>query len=117
MTGSSSERVERYRRTLASRDAAIESLPALEATVIRDILRGSDVHQAAQEHGMSEAAIWSLLQRLADDVHGTTPPAHETAGLGSDTDPGVTGGYGETGFGSIGNEPPEPRPEEPPDER
>jgi hypothetical protein len=37
----------------------------------------------------------------------------ETGGLGSDTDPGVTGGYGDTGFGSLGNEPPFPTPEEP----
>ena len=37
----------------------------------------------------------------------------EIGGLGSDTDPGVTGGYGETGFGSIGNEPPVPNPGEP----
>jgi len=37
----------------------------------------------------------------------------ETGGFGSDTDPGVTGGYGETGFGSLGTEPPFPTPEEP----
>jgi hypothetical protein len=36
--------------------------------------------------------------------------------MGSDTDPGVTGGYGETGFGSIGNEPPVPLPGEPGEE-
>jgi hypothetical protein len=34
-------------------------------------------------------------------------------GLGSDTDPGVTGGYGDTGFGAIGNDGPIPVPGEP----
>ena len=37
----------------------------------------------------------------------------ETAGLGSDTDPGVSGGYGDTGFGAIGNDGPMPVLEEP----
>jgi hypothetical protein len=31
----------------------------------------------------------------------------------SDTDPVVTSGYGDTGFGALGNEPPVPTPEEP----
>lgn len=44
-------------------------------------------------------------------------PQVETGGLGSDTDPGVTGGYGDTGFGSLGNEPPFPTPEEPPERK
>ena len=34
-------------------------------------------------------------------------------GLGSDTDPGVTGGYGDTGFGALDTEPPYPITEEP----
>ena len=37
----------------------------------------------------------------------------ESGGFGSDTDPGITGGYGDTGFGSLGNEPPYPVSEEP----
>lgn len=68
-------------------------LPQTEAEIVRRALAGQSVYEIAQA--------------LRGPV--------ETGGLGSDTDPGVTGGYGDTAFGAIGNEPPEPTPEEPSD--
>jgi len=43
--------------------------------------------------GLSTAARLASGQTVAQPV--------ETGGFGSDTDPGITGGYGETGFGSL----------------
>ena len=58
--------------------------------------------------------VWEVLSNAARLATGHEPLERaETGGLGSDTDPGVTGGYGDTGFGSIGNEPPIPNPDEP----
>ena len=93
-----------------------ESLPSLEAGIVRDALRSRTINEIAQRHRVDDAYVWRVLVNAARAAAGQ-PWRVETAGLGSDTDPGVTGGYGDTGFGSIGNEPPEPRPEEPPDER
>jgi hypothetical protein len=92
----------------------VESLPGAERDIVLRALDGADVSEIAGAHEISEAAVWSVLTNAARFVGGQTP-AHpvETGGLGSDTDPGVTGGYGDTGFGSLGNEPPEPWPDEP----
>lgn len=99
--------------TLASR------LVGDEASMVRQALAGDSVYEIAQQHQVSEEVVWNRLHNAARLVVGwpaATAPV-ETGGLGSDTDPGVTGGYGDTGFGAIGNEPPYPTPEEPePDE-
>jgi hypothetical protein len=89
-------------------------LPDPVGPVVRAALAGQTGYQIAQDREMSEEAVWRILSDVARAAVGTTP-AHpvETGGMGSDTDPGVTGGYGETGFGSLGLEPPEPIPEEP----
>ena len=95
----------------------IEGLPNPERRIAQLALEGRDVHEVAQQVGMSEDAVWRILATVA----GETPEAvldeptrpFESAGLGADTDPGVTGGYGDTGFGSIGNEPDVPVTEEP----
>ena len=90
------------------------SLPGEERAIVEAAIEGESVHLIAQAHQMSTEAIWSVLgnaARLASG-HGATARV-EVGGLGSDTDPGVTGGYGDTGFGAIDNEPPLPTPEEP----
>ena len=91
-----------------------ERMPGAEGAIVRAALRGEPVHAIAQERHMSEAAVWRVLGDAARAAAGQPVTPVETGGLGSDTDPGVTGGYGDTGFGSLGNEPPEPVPEEPP---
>lgn len=81
-------------------------LPPEMAGVVEDALAGDSVYDIANRHELSVEAA-----RLAS---GDEPRRRvEVGGLGSDTDPGVTGGYGETGFGSLGLEPPYPIPEEP----
>lgn len=89
-------------------------LPTTEAAIINDALAGQDIHAIAHDHGISEAAAWAILGNAARLASGAFPArAVETGGLGADTDPGVTGGYGDTGFGSLGNEPPIVDPDEP----
>jgi hypothetical protein len=84
-----------------------------EADIVRRALAGENIHEIAQAHRIPEAAIWEVLGNAARAARGDSLERVETGGLGSDTDPGVTGGYGDTAFGSLGNEPPEPTPEEP----
>ena len=90
-----------------------EQLPTREGAIVRDALAGQDVYAIAQQHQISEKAVWDTLSNAARAAAGRPAAQVETGGLGSDTDPGVTGGYGETGFGSLGAEPPEAIPEEP----
>lgn len=90
-------------------------LPATEAAIVNDALAGQDIHAIAHNHSISEAAAWATLGNAARLAGGALPTQPvETGGLGADTDPGVTGGYGDTGFGSLGNEPPIVDPDEPP---
>jgi DNA-binding CsgD family transcriptional regulator len=92
----------------------VESLPGAERDVVWRALEGASISEIAGVHAVSEAAVWSILSNAARFASGHAPVAAvETGGLGSDTDPGVTGGYGDTGFGSLGNAPPEPLTEEP----
>ena len=76
---------------------------------------GTPVWEIAQVTGVSEAAVWRTLDGVLATVTGRAVAQVETGGLGSDTDPGVTGGYGDTGFGAVDTEPPadssEPAPE------
>lgn len=93
-------------------------LPEDMARIVNEALAGASVYDIAQRHRMSEEAVWDLLGNAARLASGHAPASRaETGGLGSDTDPGVTGGYGDTGFGSLGNEPPIAVPEEPEPER
>ncbi len=90
------------------------TLQGLDGDIVQEALNGLSVHEIASNHRVSEQTVWSTLGRAAQAAAGHTPAQRpETGGLGSDTDPGVTGGYGDTGFGSLGNEPPFPTPEEP----
>jgi hypothetical protein len=113
----SDERLSELVQRLRQAPGLAEQLPAEESAIVHDALRGRSIYEIAQEHCSSEEAVWHILGNAARMAGGQPArPQVESGGLGSDTDPGVTGGYGETGFGSLGNEPPYPTPEEPPDE-
>lgn len=91
----------------------VNDLPEQEARIVRAILDHQDIHLIAQQHRISEAAVWATLRAAARMTSGQAIQPIETGGLGSDTDPGRSGGYGDTGFGAVGNEPPIVTPEEP----
>jgi hypothetical protein len=98
-------------------DASLpERLIGAEAEIVRRALDGQDIHEIAQQQRLPEEEVWSVLGNVARSVTGPPLEPVESGGLGSDTDPGATGGYGDTAFGSIGNEPPIPTPEEPEEE-
>lgn len=82
-----------------------QTLPSVEGGLVRAALDGQSVHDIAGTFGMSEAAVWEMLGNAARMASGQ-PIQHpvETGGLGSDTDPGVTGGYGDTAMGSLEGE-------------
>jgi hypothetical protein len=96
-------------------------LPSREAAMVRSAMEGRTVYEIASELEVSEAAVWQVLGNAARQAAGVAIHPVESGGLGSDTEPGVTGGYGATGFGGMeagpdGPEHPEvsdgPRPEE-----
>lgn len=102
MATSSEERMARIVEQFQQNPAYIESLGSDEGEMARAALNGASVYEIAQQHSASEEAVWRVLGDAARMASGN-PPTHqvETGGFGSDTDPGVTGGYGETGFGSL----------------
>ncbi len=97
----------------------VRTLPDQEQVIAQMIADGMKPYEIAMAHGISEDAVWTVVRSLTNAIMAPSRPTssrgYETAGMGADTDPGVTGGYGDTGFGSIGNEPPEPVTEEPDD--
>jgi hypothetical protein len=110
----SQEEMARIVEQLQQLPGVAEQLPGQQAGIVRDALDGKDVHEIANDHGVPEATVWQVLGDAARMASGRSPTERtEIGGLGSDTDPGVTGGYGDTGFGGIGNEPPVPTPGEP----
>ena len=110
---SSAERMARLVEALQQNPGLAEGMPSQEGQIVRDALAGLDVYAIAQQHQTSERFVWDTLSNAARAAGGQQVLQVETGGFGSDTDPGVTGGYGETGFGSLGNEPPIATPEEP----
>lgn len=78
-----------------------ESLPSVEEEIVRAALHGSTIYEIAQVHAVTEAAVWEILGRVA------------RAATRQGVEPVVTGGYGATGFGNIGNEAPTPNRSEP----
>jgi DNA-binding CsgD family transcriptional regulator len=114
----SDQRLSSLVRQLQQTPGLAEQLPAEEGAIVREAVQGRSVYAIAQQHQASEEAVWTILSNAARMAGGQPArPQVETGGLGSDTDPGVTGGYGDTGFGSLGNEPPFPTPEEPPERK
>ncbi len=99
---------------LRQNPGVVGGLPHEERTIAEAALGGASVQDIAQEHGSSVEAVWATLSnvaRLAGNVG--TGRTVEIGGLGSDTDSGIHGGYGDTGFGSLDTDPPDPMPEEP----
>jgi DNA-binding CsgD family transcriptional regulator len=78
-----------------------EQLPSQEGEIVRAALDGQSVYEIAQQQQVSEGFVWNTLNNAARMASGQQLQPVETGGYGSDTDPGVTGGYGETGFGSL----------------
>jgi hypothetical protein len=113
MTQGSSERLAKLVKELQQNPGLTEHLPSREGAMVRDALQGQSVYEIAQNFRVSESAVWNVLGNAARFVTGARIQPVESGGFGSDTDPGVTGGYGDTGFGSLGNEPPYPVSEEP----
>ncbi len=115
---------ERGYRALAERinstPGFVETLPDMERHIAQQVAEGRMPYEIAMDEGISEQAVWNFVRSLANSIAAPSGQivgrGFETAGLGSDTDPGVTGGYGETGFGSIGNEGGEAVTEEPEEE-
>jgi hypothetical protein len=87
----------------------VAQLPGEEGDMARRALDGQSVYEIAQAHTTSEDAVWSVLQNaaLAASGQSRSQPV-ESGGMGSDTDPGVSGGYGATAMGSLESEPPDP---------
>ena len=110
----SDEQMARLVEQLQQAPGLEDQLPGVQAAIVRDALDGNDVHAIAGNHRVPESHVWEVLGNAARMAAGHAPTERaETGGLGSDTDPGVTGGYGDTGFGAIGNEGPIPTPGEP----
>jgi hypothetical protein len=110
---SSEERMARLVESLLQAPGLAESLPSEEGEIVRDALAGQSVYQIAQQHRVTERRVWDIVGNAARAASGQELHQVETGGFGSDTDPGITGGYGDTGMGSLGNEPPVPSSEEP----
>ncbi|HEU0113447.1 MAG TPA: hypothetical protein VFQ80_02160 [Thermomicrobiales bacterium] len=85
--------------------AFIESLPPTEQRIATLAREGRPIWEIAHDVGMSDEAAARLLDGVVAAVTGRERTPVETGGLGSDTDPGVSGGYGDTGFGALDVEP------------
>jgi hypothetical protein len=109
------------RDLLKSTPGLVRSLSDREQRMAKRIADGERPYEIAMAEGVSEDSVWTFVRALSNAVMATGQKAmsrgYETAGLGSDTDPGVTGGYGDTGFGAIGTEGGEPVTEEPEEEK
>jgi|SRR5690349_24241074 hypothetical protein len=97
----------RIARALDGAEAAvfIESLPPVEQRIAALARDGRPIWEIAHDVGMSDEAVARLLDGVVAAVTGRARSRVESGGLGSDTDPGVTGGYGDTGFGALDLEP------------
>ena len=82
-----------------------EEIPGKEGHIVQSALAGQSVYEIAQANRMSEEAVWGVLRSAARSATGQKIEPVEGGGLGSDTDPGVSGGYGDTGFGALDVEP------------
>ncbi len=96
---------ETLRRALDGARTYIAALPTHERHVATLAADGVPIWSIAQETGESEAAVARTIDAVFAAVTGRVISPVETGGLGSDTDPGVTGGYGDTGFGGLDTEP------------
>lgn len=99
---------------LRQNPGVVGGLPHEERTMAEAALSGASVQEIAQGHGISVEAVWATLSNVARLAgNAGTARTVEIGGLGSDTDQGIHGGYGDTGSGSLDTDPPFPLPEEP----
>lgn len=113
MSESADRRMAAYLEQIEQDPTIAERLPTMEGAMVRGALDGDNVYAIAQEHEVTEGAVWEVLANAARMAAGHSVEPVITGGFGSDTTPGVTGGYGATGFGAIGNEAPNPNLGEP----
>ncbi len=113
VTESTERRMTTILEQLQQDPTTTERLPSMDGAMVWAALDGDNVYAIAQEHEVTEGAVWEVLANAARAAagHGVEPVT--TGGFGSDTTPGLTGGYGATGFGAIGNEAPNPNLREP----
>ena len=91
--------------SLAGARTYIQTLPSVERRIATMAADGAPVWEIAQATRMSEDAIARTLDRVMEAICGRQVNPVETGGLVADTDPGVTGGYGDTGFGALDTKP------------
>ncbi len=94
--------------------AYIQTLPDVERRIATLAADGVPTWEIAQQTKMSEAAVSRTLDGVVAAVTGRERAQVETGGFGADTDPGVTGGYGNTGFGAPDTDFPADSSEAPP---
>lgn len=76
-------------KQLRSAPGIAQQLPPTEAALVNDALNGMGVYELAQQHQMSESAVWTAISNAAR--HGTGQPVRQVevgGGLGSDPSPG-----------------------------
>lgn len=106
MTEASEQRMAVLLHALQQDPSLPARLPNWEAEIVNAALAGQSIYTIAQEQQMAEAAIWEVLGNAARAATGVALHPVETGGLGSDTDPGIGGGYDETGFGRLPSDAP-----------
>ena len=92
-------------RLLDEGRAYVETLPPEERRVASLAAGGMEAWEIAQQTGHSEASVARTLDGVIAALTGRPIRQVEVGGLGSDTDSGVSGGYGDTGFGGLDVEP------------
>jgi hypothetical protein len=106
MTQSSDRQMASLVQMLQKDPSLSARLPQWEGDIVQRALDGASIYEIAQHMQMTEAAIWEVLASAARAATGQPVQDVERGGLGSDTDPGVTSGYDETGFGRLAADPP-----------
>jgi len=82
-------------RILAGAGHYIDGLPGQERRIAELAADGVPVWSIASELGVSDEAVASAIARVVAVVSGRSGDRVEVGGLGSDTDPGIHGGYDE----------------------
>jgi hypothetical protein len=90
---------------LSNAQAYIRTLPPVERRIATLAAAGTPIWEIAQQTRESEGAVSRTLDGIIAVVTGRQIEPYETGGLGADTDSGVTGGYGDTGFGALDTKP------------
>ena len=105
MAGPSEERMARLVEALQQSPGLAEGLPSQEGQIVRDALAGRSVFEIAQQHSVSERRVWDVVGDAARAASGQEIHQVETGGFRSDTDPGISGGYGDPEMGGLDTQP------------